>query len=257
MEANGEGDGQFSTVDAGMAKERTPTDPIAMERARARVERAMFGEAPPARLGRFVILDAVARGGMGMVYAAYDPELDRKVALKVLHASRSDDRRAHERLSREARALARLEHPNVVKVHDILVDDGQIVVVMTLLDGETLAAWDATPRHWRDVLAAYLQAGAGLAAAHTVNVIHRDFKPSNAIIGPSGEVQVLDFGLARMAHDEGTLPGVRAELRAHALGARTISGAFMGTPAYASPEQLAGEQITASSDQFRDRKSVV
>jgi hypothetical protein len=248
--ANGEDAAQFSTVDMSMAGERAPTDPIAMERARARIERALFGQAPPARLARYVVLDAVAGGGMGMVYAAYDPELDRKVALKVLHPSRAHQDNAHERLLQEARALARLDHPNVVKVHDVLAHDGQIVVVMTLLDGETLAAWEAAPHPWRDVVAAYLQAGEGLAAAHSVDVIHRDFKPSNAIIRSSGEVQVLDFGLARVTTDGDGGPGAGPVVRGNALTGRTISGAFVGTPAYAAPEQLAGEPSTASSDQF-------
>jgi len=128
---------EFSTVDEGMA-ERPATDPVAMERSRARVELAMFGRRRPAMLGRYQILDPIAGGGMGMVYAAYDPELDRKVALKVLHPESPPHERAHERLLKEARALARLDHANVVAIYDILSPEGQIVVVMALLVGETL-----------------------------------------------------------------------------------------------------------------------
>ncbi|HEX3766592.1 MAG TPA: serine/threonine-protein kinase [Kofleriaceae bacterium] len=249
MAADHEETEQFSTVDTDMAQERPASDPVAMERARARIERAMFGRAAPARLGRYEILDPIAGGGMGLVYAAYDPELDRKVALKVLHPGRHHDHRAHERLLKEARALARLDHPNVVKVHDVLSHDGQVVVVMALLEGRTLAAWETEPRRWPELVAAYLQAGDGLAAAHSVDVVHRDFKPGNAIISPRGEVRVLDFGLARvaLAHDEAARPGIAV---ARALPAQTVSGAFVGTLAYASPEQLGGDTITAASDQF-------
>jgi eukaryotic-like serine/threonine-protein kinase len=240
----------FSTVDVDMTLERPASDPVAMERARARIELAMFGQAAPARLGRYEIRDPIAEGGMGLVYAAYDPELDRKVALKVLHPGRHHDQRAHKRLLKEARALARLDHPNVVKVHDVLTHDGQVVVVMALLDGRTLGTWESTPRRWPELVAAYLQAGDGLAAAHSVGVVHRDFKPSNAIIGPRGEVRVLDFGLARVTsgHDDVVARGGVAA--ASTSPTRTLSGAFVGTLAYASPEQLAGDAITAASDQF-------
>jgi tetratricopeptide (TPR) repeat protein/predicted Ser/Thr protein kinase len=221
-----------------------------MERARARTELAMFGYAEPARIGRYQILEPIAGGGMGFVYAAYDPELDRRVALKVLHPERRHDEYAHERLVKEARALARLDHPNVVTVHDVLTDDGEIVIVMELVAGQTLASWAvAAPRSWRDVVSAYRQAGAGLAAAHSLDIIHRDFKPSNAIIGADGRVRVLDFGLARFVSDgpESTRPG--AGPRQHATLA-TASGVILGTLGYAAPEQLAGEPVTAASDQF-------
>src|SRR5207244_3352265 len=140
---------------------------LRMEAVRERAERSLFGSAEPAKLGRFVLLGDRADGGMGVVYAAYDPELHRKVALKVLHPRRQADERAHERLIAEARALARLNHPNVVKVHDVITQDDQVVIVMEWVEGNTLAAWERErPRSWRDVLAVYAQAAQGLEAAH-------------------------------------------------------------------------------------------
>jgi eukaryotic-like serine/threonine-protein kinase len=238
-----------TVLDREMGDERPPSDRIAMERARARTERALFGHAEPAQIGRYLILEPIAGGGMGFVYAAYDPELDRQVALKVLHPSRNRDD-SHGRLLREARALARLDHPNVVRVHDVLSADGQIVIVMELVEGETLASWEASaPRRWREVVAAYAQAGEGLAAAHELDVIHRDFKPSNAIIGDDGRVRVLDFGLALLADDQvdAARPSTGGS-RSSPL--RTASGTIMGTPGYAAPEQLAGGAVTQASDQF-------
>jgi serine/threonine protein kinase len=242
---------ELSTVDAEMAAPPS-SDPIALELARARIELAMFGVMKPPRLGRYEILDPLAGGGMGLVYAAYDPELQRRVALKVVYPGGGADPRARERLMREARALARLDHPNVVRVHDVLSHEGQIVVVMALLEGQTLATWErASPRHWREVVATYLQAGEGLAAAHSVEVIHRDFKPGNAIIGPDGHVRVLDFGLARMSDGlDGETVDANAPYKPLASPLRTATGAFVGTFLYASPEQLAGSTITAASDQF-------
>src|SRR5262245_8381001 len=135
-------DDMLSTVEFNMGSERPISDRLAMERARSRLERKMFGHAEPARLGRYQILEPLADGGMGVVYAAYDPELDRRVALKVLHPERADDEVAHGRLIQEARALARLDHPNVVAVYDVLADAGQIFIVMELVEGETLASWE-------------------------------------------------------------------------------------------------------------------
>lgn len=124
----------------------------------------------------------------------------------MLHPRQQHDR-AHERLIAEARALARLDHPNVVKVHDVLTHADQLVIVMAWVEGETLATWEQrAPRTWREVLPVYLQAGQGLAAAHGVGVIHRDFKPANAIFGTDGQVRVLDFGLARSADAPAEVP---------------------------------------------------
>lgn len=234
------------TVDAELVVDKPSTDPIAMERARERIERAMFGDAPPPRLGRYEIRDPIASGGMGLVYAAHDPQLERPVALKVVHPSRADNDRARLRLLDEARALARLDHPNVVKVHDVLTHDDQIVIVMELVDGVTLDKWvRQQPRDWRDIVRMYLGAGRGLEAAHSVDVIHRDFKPSNVVIGRDGHAHVLDFGLARI---EQVTPST--DDTSSVVDQTTSVGPIMCTPAFAAPEQLAGSPATALSDQF-------
>lgn len=199
------------------------------------------------RLGRYTITGPIASGGMGSVYSAHDPELDRNVALKVVHPRRSHNPGSHARLLKEARALARLDHPNVVKVHDVFSEHGQIVVVMELVDGATLAEWEAAEhRSWREIVAAYAQAGEGLAAAHELEIVHRDFKPANAVIGPDGRVRVLDFGLAQIAggETEASDPASSGAIT------QTIPGAVMGTPGYAAPEQLSGDSVTVASDQF-------
>jgi tetratricopeptide (TPR) repeat protein len=244
--------GDLSTLDMGTWP---AGDGLAMESARARLEQKLFGRADPARLGRYELLGPIADGGMGSVYAAYDPELDRRVALKVVHPCRHRDEYAHERVRREARALARLDHPNVVDVHDVVGSAGETVIVMELVAGRTLASWSAeSARSWREVLAAYVQAAEGLAAAHSLNIVHRDFKPTNAIIGPDGRVRVLDFGLARLVTgDAGDAPPTTASAPmpgpAHATEL-THSGMVLGTLAYAAPEQLAGAEITPACDQF-------
>ena len=180
--------------------------------ARQLVKRALFPRrALPVKIGRFTVLQMIGRGGMGIVYACYDDLLDRKVAVKVLH---SEGRRHHAnaRLQREAQALARLNHPNVVAVHDVGTYDahalyghgareggGQgVFLVMDYIEGVTLERWLAErPRSWREVVAAFLAAGHGLVAAHAAGVIHRDFKPSNVLVRADGSVHVFDFGLAR------------------------------------------------------------
>jgi tetratricopeptide (TPR) repeat protein len=213
-----------------------------------------------ATLGRYVVLDKLGGGGMGVVYAAYDPELDRKIAIKLLRASaagRSLDGRT--RLLREAQALARLSHPNVIAVHDVGEIDDQVFVAMEHVEGETLHAWrQREQRTWPAIRDVYLQAGRGLAAAHAVGIVHRDFKPDNVLIGADGRVRVLDFGLARAQE---TLrrpdPAMKVE-HAETLAAvtpglstpLTSAGEFLGTPAYSSPEQLQGELAGAKSDQF-------
>src|SRR5262249_8374861 len=145
----------------------------------------------PGRVGRYVILDPLGAGGMGAVYAAWDGQLERRVALKILHGV---DR---ERLLREGQALARLKHPNLVTVYDVSSADGQDFIAMELVEGTSLRRWLAErARTWREVLGAYRDAGRGLAAAHAAGLVHRDFKPDNVLVGRDGTVRVADFGLA-------------------------------------------------------------
>jgi tetratricopeptide (TPR) repeat protein/tRNA A-37 threonylcarbamoyl transferase component Bud32 len=202
------------------------------------------GLARGAEIGRHLVLEPIGRGAMGVVYLAYDPTLDRKVALKVIRPERADEERA-ERMLREAQALARLSHPNVVAVYDAGRSDAGVFVAMEYVEGATLRAWLAREaRSWRDVCRVFGQAGAGLRAAHEAGLVHRDFKPDNVLVGADGRVRVTDFGLARSSPEA---PPAGADLGS--IDA-TRSHALVGTPAYMAPEQLAGERASAASDQF-------
>ena len=244
-------------------------------------EPTIGGEAPqggpslaPRRMGRYVLLEELGRGGMGAVYAAYDPELDRKVAIKLLADGLGDEHR-RARLLREAQALARLAHPNVVAVHDVGVLDGQVYVAMEYIQGQSLRRWLATRRRWPEIVDLFVQAGRGLAAAHAVGLVHRDIKPENVMVSADGRVRVLDFGLAalaaeaepaapprpRPADDERPIAEAATELSTEprdlpVLGASllssrlTVEGARMGTLAYMSPEQFAARELGPASDQF-------
>jgi tetratricopeptide (TPR) repeat protein/predicted Ser/Thr protein kinase len=216
------------------------------------------------RIGRFRVLDRLGSGGMGVVYSAYDPELDRKVAIKLLradvHQGMAKDA-AQARLLREAQAMARLSDPNVIVVHEVGTVGDRVFVAMEYIDGVTLGHWlkaaDAEgSRRWREVLDVFLKAGSGLAAAHRADLVHRDFKPDNVLLGHDGRVRVLDFGLARSLGD-GARPtsSLTASLRERPdldslATPLTREGAVMGTPAYMSPEQYQGNPADARSDQF-------
>jgi serine/threonine protein kinase len=192
----------------------------------------------PTSIGRYRILGALGAGGMGSVLSAFDPELDRTVALKVLHQDPSTD--ADElrlRLAREARAIAKLTHPNVVTVYDVGRDErtGQLFVAMELVEGTTLREWlKRVPRTEGEVLRALVSAGQGLNAAHRAGLVHRDFKPENVLCGNDGRVLVTDFGLARPPRGPfptvptaGGQPCCRREETSCGLGSRT-SGSHMG-----------------------------
>jgi eukaryotic-like serine/threonine-protein kinase len=154
-----------------------------------------------AEIGRYVVLTLVGRGGMGDVYAAYDPELDRKVAVKLLRTRHSAGQGASEgrtRLLREAQAIAKLSHPNVVVVYDVGTFNDAVFIAMEFIEGDTVRYWlNASTRDWREVLRVFVAAGRGLAAAHEADIVHRDFKPDNVMVGRDGKVRVMDFGLAR------------------------------------------------------------
>lgn len=202
--------------------------------------------------GRYVILEHLATGGMGEVYAAWDPQLDRKVALKRMRPGASGDSQG--RLLREARALARLSHPNVVSIHDVgSLDDG-VYLAMEFIEGTPLNEWlSAEPRSPGAILEAFVAAGRGLLAAHAAGLVHRDFKPHNVVIGDDGRIRVLDFGLARTAEDapSGPVQGAVAKNgSADGFTALTQDGMVLGTPGYMAPEQLRGDPLDARTDQY-------
>ncbi len=213
-------------------------------------------------LGRYVVLDVIGSGGMGMVYAAYDPELDRKLAIKLMRSGTWLDTAGSDgksRLLREAQALARLSHPNVVAVYDVGTFDEEVFIAMEYVEGCTLRQWlAAEERHWREILRIFVLAGKGISAAHGAGIVHRDFKPDNVLVAKNGRVCVLDFGLARRPDGARRLPPVEDQAVPNDVATRsgalavwvTRAGAFMGTPAYMSPEQLEGQPIDARSDQF-------
>jgi tetratricopeptide (TPR) repeat protein/tRNA A-37 threonylcarbamoyl transferase component Bud32 len=211
-------------------------------------------------LGRYLVLDPLGQGGMGVVYAAFDPELDRRVAIKLLRSDLgSAERRtiSHQRMVREAQAMARLSHPNVIPVYDVGTAGERLFVAMELVDGGTLTEWlRGQTRSWRDVLEVYIQAGRGLAAAHAAGLVHRDFKPDNVLIGRDGRPRVTDFGLAR-AIDSAEAPApasgdrhVDASSSSSLHQPLTRQDTMMGTPGYMSPEQVFAEAIDARTDQF-------
>jgi len=210
--------------------------------------------APGTRVGRYQILERVGRGGMGVVYAAYHPDLDRKIALKVVHETGADTADRQARLLREAKAIARLQHPNVVAVYDAGTVANHVYVAMEFVDGLTIDRWlAAAPRSWREVLKVFVAAGRGLAAAHEAGLVHRDFKPQNVMIARDGAVRVMDFGLARMTAGEPAAPAPAAAPPPNGSGAAatvTHAGTIVGTPAYMAPEQFRGELADARSDQF-------
>jgi len=208
--------------------------------------------APGTQLGRYVIVEKLGAGGMGVVYAAEDPLLDRKVAVKLLRGGWSSGRAVDEgraRLLREAQIMARLSSAQIVTVLDVGSWRGRDFVAMELVDGTTLKGWlRARPRSIEEILSALGDAGRGLSVAHDAGLVHRDFKPDNVLVSRTGRVLVTDFGLARAAgdpSDEST-----AGRRQPSSVVETQTGAVVGTPAYMAPEQIEGGAVDARSDQF-------
>lgn len=235
-------EGRRGLIDAALGEARPQAESAALVLARAKVAAALFGASADKHiLGRFAVLDRLGTGGMGVVYAAYDTELDRRVALKMITLAEGDRAAA----LAEAKALAKLSHPNVVPVYDVGsvadertlggsgaegrrgVNAGRVYIVMELVRGSTLGVW-GQGRPLREVVAMYRQAAQGLAAAHAAGLVHRDFKPANAIVGEDGRLRVVDFGLATV--DGGGRAGA-------------------GTAGYMAPEQATGA-VTAAADQY-------
>ncbi|WP_146157373.1 serine/threonine-protein kinase [Enhygromyxa salina] len=218
------------------------------------------------RAGRYQLRERIGEGAMGVVYAAFDPQLQRKLAVKFVVPHR-DTARGRDRLLREAQAMARVNHPNVVSVYDAGETGGQVFIAMDYVSGVTLGDWlRSGSRTWRDVVAIFVQAGRGLAAAHAAGLIHRDFKPDNVLVDERGVARVVDFGLVRpveestQGDDPDVTPPERVEPRKPDLrrsdkgtladDTLTQTGAVVGTPAYMAPEQAKGLATDPRSDQF-------
>ncbi len=217
---------------------------------RAAIRSRMFASPVSVSVHRYVVLEHLGSGGMGDVFVAYDPDLDRKVALKVVRARAADDEEARARMLREAQAMARLAHPNVVTVHDVGVERGMVFVAMELVDGVTLRKWLESAPRWPRALEVVLAAGRGVAAAHAAGILHRDLKPDNIMVGNDGRARVMDFGLARAQGSVSQQSTGDDRERDAAPTELTRTGALMGTPAYMSPEQLDARSVDAKSDQF-------
>ncbi len=198
-------------------------------------------------VGRYVVVGRLGRGGMGDVYRAEDPELGRPVAIKMLSAGRARGDAASARLLREARALARLSHRNVVPIYDVGTFGDDVFLAMALVKGQTLRRWWERKPGWREIVDVLVQVGRGLAAAHLAGVIHRDVKPENIIVDEAGSPCVLDFGLARAVD---AAPDEPASLDPDAVMDLTQTGSVVGTPGYMAPEQHEGKKADAPADQF-------
>ncbi len=196
---------------------------------------------PGRRLGKYQLIEKLGAGAMGVVWRAEDPELSRKLALKLL---KRPDASLTDRLLREAQSMAQVNHPNVVTVYEVGSADGTAFIAMELVKGKSLRAWQTGARHKvPEIVEAYIAAGRGLAAAHAAGIIHRDFKPDNVLVSDEGRVRVTDFGLAAAKQSAGMTPQI-SDVNL------TTSGSVLGTPAYMAPEQFTGGNVDPRTDQF-------
>ncbi len=204
----------------------------------------------PTRVGRYRLLETIGQGAMGTVHRAFDPDLERQVAVKLVRGASTESARA--RLLREARALARFGHPNIVQVFDMGIEDGLMYVVMEYRPGLNLRQWLVEDdRDWRAVLDVFLQAGHGLKAMHAVGLGHRDFKPHNVLLGEDGVARVLDFGLAKAFSEcDEAEPPIDGDPTQSASAEVTAQGTVLGTPAYMAPELWCKQGAEPRTDQF-------
>lgn len=237
-------DGKASLAEALEARAHVDACESCLEWVASAVRSARAPE--PLQIGRYRVKALLGAGAMGKVYDAFDPDLERWVAIKRLKHAPTPEHRL--RLQREAQSTARLRHPHVVMVHDFGEDAEGMYFVMQRVEGVTLSAWlRLRDRTWQEILAVFVLAGEGLAAAHGAGLVHRDFKPQNVLVTPADSPVVTDFGLAQMDTDPGMPEGTRAE---GSPSWDTQSGSMLGTPAYMAPEQHRREGATAASDQF-------
>jgi len=196
-------------------------------------------------LGRYTLLERLGAGAMGVVFRAEDRELGRDVALKQLHRP---DEALTDRLVREARSMAQVNHPNVVAVYDVGTAEGVTYIAMEMVSGDSLRTWQRESRTVPEIVTAYVAAGRGLAAAHAAGIVHRDFKPDNVLVGRDGRVRVTDFGLAAARPTDGREGAPSTSMMSDVN--LTTSGSVLGTPAYMAPEQFTGGNVDARTDQF-------
>lgn len=226
--------------------------------AQAAIDEGLARPRPGTRLGRYLVIEEVGLGGMGVVFRAYDPSLQREVALKCMRPGLlSSELQA--RLGREAQAMAKLNHPNVVSVYDVELLEHGLMIVMEYVEGTHLGRWlEGGSRSWPEVLAMFIAAGEGLLAAHAAGLLHRDFKPSNVLISKRGEVKVTDFGIAAIDGSHATPAPSLVSLGSDSFDAEplvdggrlTEIGQVMGTPLYMPPEQLSGRPLSPAADQY-------
>lgn len=224
--------------------------------AQALLEQPALDALRPGRtLGRYLIIEEQGRGGMGVVLRAYDPKLQREVALKVLRPGALDST-SELRMIHEARAQAKLSHAHVVAVYDVELElENRTMIVMEFVDGRNLRRWlRESSRSWPEIIEVFLAAGRGLAAAHAKGLLHRDFKPSNVMVTTDGQIKVTDFGLAKLVGGGATSTEVSSDAEATRVRSkregRPLPSAQMGTPRYMAPEQHAGRELDSSTDQY-------
>ncbi|MBC8070554.1 MAG: serine/threonine protein kinase, partial [Deltaproteobacteria bacterium] len=233
---------------------------LATEARQLLAQRTFPEPAELVKLGRFRITERMGHGGMGVVYAAHDDELDRDIAIKLLRPDLAPDLSGRERLLREAQAIAKLSHPNIVHVYEVGTEGERVFMAMELIRGQTLRQFCAG-KPWQAIVDVFMAAGEGLAAAHAAGVVHRDFKPDNVIVDERGRPRVVDFGLARAPAGAALPDHVDTDQHAAMLATATSphserpldltgTGTVLGTPAYMAPEQFARADPDARTDQF-------
>ncbi len=252
--SDGRGDDRDAAIEA-LAETGVDPDYLEKQRVANDVRAKLFGaKAPTITIGRFQVVDKIGAGAMGVVYAALDPDLNRKVAIKLVQHGRGNSERQRLRMLREAQALARLSHPNVVTIYEVGTYDGQVFIAMEFVEGENITEWlRRTQPDWQQIIEVMLGAGRGLQAAHAMELVHRDVKPDNIAVDAAGRARVLDFGLVAAdgeASESGESPRPSQHHRQPFAVSLTQTGGLVGTPNYMAPEQLTGQAVDARSDQY-------
>ncbi len=248
MSEDGEGFGERLKA----AASAQGSDDVEADKWRADVAARLFGApARKIRIGRFEVVRRVGDGATGVVYEAHDPQLERKVAIKLLRPGATVPLdKAEQWLAREAKTLAKLSHPHVVPVYDVGTHEGQVFIALEYVAGSTMRQWLEQSPSWPEVVDVFVQAAQGLAAAHAAGLVHRDFKPDNVLIGDDGRVRVSDFGIARRLDDGTRTDGEPLDDTSSENVRDPTTHRAAGTPSYMAPEQFLGDPVDARTDQF-------